>query len=766
MKLPLSLFINLLLFFFLAVTWLPAAGSRAWVTSSRQDFESGTLDGVVVSSRGDIRLGLERRHILCPARMIWDALLAPDGVLYLAGGDPTVLYKLQGDELKEVDTCHGDAALTSLVWFDGALHAAAIPDGKIYRLEETNFRLAAKLPVPYIWSLATDGEALYAGTGPGGQVWRMKKGEKAKQYFNSGEFNCLALSFDKKGRLIVGTSQEGLLLRVLQDGQREVIHDFEEDEIKAIVPHEGGFIVAVNRLKSKRSRVDMRGVQRTTDFDILSRSLNKRFGSKKPQNSQKSAKEDLLPGGRRNNLKGGAVYHLLPDGRVDELFSHSTEYVLDIAMDDNEHLWVATGPQGRVFSVIPGEIEFTQADTEQEQAMALLKNKEGAWLVPTANFGGLMTIGPNKATTGVFYSRVFDAGFKSKWGRCHFQCAGKLSLFTRSGNTEEPDDSWSKWRKLLNESGSHIDSPAARYLQYRVSWTKEDPAAILSKLAIYFRTTNQKPKLVLNNLKEPRFGRKTSKAKGGRQKSSKQASKKKAKSKSSSNKGAADLSADLGVDLDFDLPPLPPLPDFLDSPSTSTSLGTKSGEKSSSAPRGEIHLSWTGKDPDGDALHYRVFCQGMDEKLWLELTDEDKPLSTSSFQWKTEMVADGRYRLKVLASDEQSNSAAYALQTSKVSEPFIVDNTRPKVTVTKLDSKKLEVKGHVVDELSIITVLSYSVDGRRFKPLVPSDGIFDFKEESFVVKLHDLKPGPHVIAIKAVDVAGNTGMARKGFVIE
>ena len=170
----------------------------------------------------------------------------------------------------------------------------------------------------------------------------------------------------------------------------KVIHDFEEDEVKAILAHNGGFIVAVNRLKSKRSRVDMRGVQKTSEFDLLSRSLSKRFGSDKVDNDRKSAKEDLLPGGRRANLQGGAVYHLLPEGRVDELFIHSNEYVLDIAMDDNEHLWcLPQVPMGRVFSVIPGEIEFTQADAEQEQAMALLKGKDGAWLVPTANYGGI-----------------------------------------------------------------------------------------------------------------------------------------------------------------------------------------------------------------------------------------------------------------------------------------------------------------------------------------------------------------------------------------
>ena len=224
-----------------------------------------------------------------------------------------------------------------------------------------------------------------------------------------------------------------------------------------------------------------------------------------------------------------------------------------------------------------------------------------------------------------------------------------------------------------------------------------------------------------------------------------------------------DLSADLGLDLDFDLPPLPPLPDFLSSDDTSSSSlgGSSSDGKSASAPRGEIQLSWTAKDPDGDVLRYRVFCQGVGEKLWLELTEKDKALTSSSFTWKTETVADGRYRLKVIASDEESNSAADALETSKVTEPFTIDNTRPKVTITNLDSQGLKVLGTVEDDLSIITVLSYAIDGRRFRPLVPSDGIFDYRKENFAVDLKGLEPGPHVIAIKALDVAGNTGMARK-----
>ena len=68
MKLPLINLVFTLLIFSLSLAFLQAAGSRAWVTSSRQDFEAGTLDGVVVSSRGDIRLGLQRSLLLSPAR--------------------------------------------------------------------------------------------------------------------------------------------------------------------------------------------------------------------------------------------------------------------------------------------------------------------------------------------------------------------------------------------------------------------------------------------------------------------------------------------------------------------------------------------------------------------------------------------------------------------------------------------------------------------------------------------------------------------------
>jgi hypothetical protein len=40
-------------------------------------------------------------------------------------------------------------------------------------------------------------------------------------------------------------------------------------------------------------------------------------------------------------------------------------------------------------------------------------------------------------------------------------------------------------------------------------------------------------------------------------------------------------------------------------------------------------------------------------------------------------MADGRYRLKLVAKDTPENPIGQALSTEKVSEPFVVDNTGP-----------------------------------------------------------------------------------------
>ncbi len=136
---------------------------------------------------------------------------------------------------------------------------------------------------------------------------------------------------------------------------------------------------------------------------------------------------------------------------------------------------------------------------------------------------------------------------------------------------------------------------------------------------------------------------------------------------------------------------------------------------------------------------------------------EDKPLTKNAYEWKTESVADGWYRLRVTASDEESNPAGEALTAEKISDPIVVDNRRPQVNDLQFDIGNQSVRGRAADALSTIASLEYAIDGDEWTAFAPEDGIFDETEETFEQTL-DLEPGPHYLAIRVTDAQGNIGV--------
>jgi hypothetical protein len=179
--------------------------------------------------------------------------------------------------------------------------------------------------------------------------------------------------------------------------------------------------------------------------------------------------------------------------------------------------------------------------------------------------------------------------------------------------------------------------------------------------------------------------------------------------------------------------------------------------------QGAFKISHVTKDDNDDKLVYTIDFRKLGRTNWIQIKDD---LEATSFEWDGKTVEDGRYEIRITASDARSNTTLTKLTGSRISEPVVVDNTGPvvknmKLTLSLKDNGKYRVLGiEVTDELSAIDKLEYTIDSNdRWVGTVPDDLVYDTTEEDFTIRIdaeEDLPKGDHVITIKVSDSVGNT----------
>src|SRR5262249_21227082 len=90
----------------------------------------------------------------------------------------------------------------------------------------------------------------------------------------------------------------------------------------------------------------------------------------------------------------------------------------------------------------------------------------------------------------------------SRWGALRWKAETPartaVSVAVRSGNTAEPDDTWSEWSAEQTDPQKAVAAaPAARFLQYRVTLTSDDPAATpaFTSLTVRYQGGNHAPEV-------------------------------------------------------------------------------------------------------------------------------------------------------------------------------------------------------------------------------------------------------------------------------
>jgi outer membrane protein assembly factor BamB len=168
-------------------------------------------------------------------------------------------------------------------------------------------------------------------------------------------------------------------------------------------------------------------------------------------------------------------------------------------------------------------------------------------------------------------------------------------------------------------------------------------------------------------------------------------------------------------------------------------------------------LEWKVDNPDGDKLRYRLSFRPEGEPRGRSILRDSDILTKTTYEWDTESIPDGYYRVAIEASDELESPGDASLKTTLESEPFLIDNKQPAIEGLKLEGGR--IRGVARDVPGPVTKLERAIDNGDYEPFYPADDLLDTSAEPFALQLPKLEPGRHVISVRATDARNNRGTA-------
>jgi hypothetical protein len=174
--------------------------------------------------------------------------------------------------------------------------------------------------------------------------------------------------------------------------------------------------------------------------------------------------------------------------------------------------------------------------------------------------------------------------------------------------------------------------------------------------------------------------------------------------------------------------------------------------------KGAMGVRWLANDDNGDTLQFKVEIRGANESAWKLLKDK---IREHYYSWDSTAFPDGKYFVRITASDAPSNPPEQALTSSAVSEPFLIDNTPPEITgLTGVASgSKIDVRFHAKDALSTLGKAEYSINGSEWMVAEPTTRLTDSKEHDYRLQL-DRGAGETTIAVRVSDEYDNESVAK------
>ena len=719
-----------------------AQGTHLWQQSQMEEFEKGTPEGVAIESDGHLRQGPGLTELATtPSTYVWSIAVDKKGTVFAGTGSPATVLRLgakPGDKPFTLFETRDLSVQALLFAPDGALYAATMPSGKVYKLDpnattkqdESNatvvFDAGKPNAVPgdgksasasasqshYIWDLTLDSVGrLYFATGDPGAVYRLdptKPGGMPELFFKSDEAHIRTLAWDAKGNLIAGSDGSGLVYRIDSNGKGYVLFEAPRREITSIAVGANGTIYAACVGDKSRNPLPPLPVQGTSSITIT---------VVQPQSVQAANASASVP-------EGTQIFALTEDQAPRSLWSSKDSIVYRLVAGP-DGLLAFSGNRGQIFRIEDNGSFADIGHLQAQQGLSVATEPSSVRLfIGTGNIGKVFEFGATE--THEYASDVLDAGAFARFGRVEIEPGSTdYDILTRSGNVEQPVRGWSDWQPLA--AGS-VASPPGRFLQWKAVL---HAGGMLGSVGVNYLPVNSAP--VVDELVVVPGAR---------------------------INPQANYSQNQTVNITF--------PSSNQGSTITFDANSPSQPLQATKDRTAVTVRWAAHDDDGDSLIYSLFLRGDGDSEWWPLK---KKVKDTAYSFDASLIPDGGYRIKVVASDSPSHSPGDALAGEKVSDRFVVDTTPPVIVNLKAIkmiecggapcSKGFAVAFDAEDSSSPVVRAEYSLDAGPWQHIDPTDQISDSTKEHYGVAIPDADwKVEHLITVRAYDRYDNVGVAK------
>ncbi len=619
--------------------------------------------------------------------------------------------KLAKKILRETEL--SETFIWSSVYSNGNLYLSAGEKGKIYKYN-LNTKESPKLLTFFkegtVYALGLFQGKLYAGLSPSGKLFSidLNTGKKTEVIETKSNYIWQILTTDKYIYLACG--MPGKVVRLDKNNIRKDFCKNLDDHIEALTIYNNelycgtspsGYILKSISPEKSYLLYD----SPFNEIKGLSWFNNKLYAicfngtpESTPQTKVKPAREvKSTP-----TLKGGIVT-IDKNNLPDILYKFSSFAPMSIATTKNG-IFIGTGHSGKLVFIDKDDNLLIEGEVDNGQITDFIKINSKLYFT-TSNSAMVYSLSNQFELKGEFISKPINAKIPVNWGNFYFfdntPTGTRVEYYVRGGNSASPDITWSDWQ--LIKSGTKPKLPVTSKIQWKARLISHESSIspVFYKTEVYYRSVNYKPTIQKLYI--------------------------------------------LPTGFYIDKQATTPKNQFIPAKTKyylkniSLAINSKYGYK-----KGAKSFIVAAKDKNKDELEYKFSL--IHNGKTIKLTDFQK---NSFYSLNGYSVPQGTYKLKVEVRDKINNNPQY-FTVSKISKPFIIDTTAPKITNIQTTNNRITFT--VTDNLSTVEQVLVSKDnGKTFEKVFPNDLIPDSKVETYTVKTEN----NNKLLIQAFDSAGN-----------